>query len=230
MAGVTSGMAQTFKAEILQGGHCFNGTVTTVCTTINNSTAITAIISGSGISVGMGISGTGIPTNAVVAAIVSASAVTSSLQSTASGSPTLTFTGDLYKMALFSAAPNGTYTGGEVGSQNYVGMGSDEVPTGTGYTAAGNLLVNVTPSVNSTQGITTFSVNPSWTTATFSTSGCMIYNTSTRVIGNTSTGSTTETSGRAAAVYYFGTQTVSSGTFTVVMPTAAANTSILQIR
>jgi len=229
MAGVTSGMAQTFKAEILQGGHCFNGTVTTVCTTTNNSTAITAITSGSGISVGMGISGTGIPTNAVVAAIVSASAVTSSLQSTASGSPTLTFTGDLYKMALFIQTPLGTYTGGEVGSWSYSGITTDEV-TGTGYTAAGNLLVNVTPSVNSTQGITTFSVNPSWTTATFSTSGCMIYNTSTRVIGNTSTGSTTETSGRAAAVYYFGTQTVSSGTFTVVMPTAVANTSILQIR
>ena len=229
MAGVTSGMAQTFKAEILQGGHCFNGTVTTVCTTTNNSTAITAITSGSGISVGMGISGTGIPTNAVVAAIVSASAVTSSLQSTASGSPTLTFTGDLYKMALFIQTPLGTYTGGEVGSWSYSGITTDEV-TGTGYTAAGNLLVNVTPSVNGTQGITTFSVNPSWTTATFSTSGCMIYNTSTRVIGNTSTGSTTETSGRAAAVYYFGTQTVSSGTFTVVMPTAVANTSILQIR
>jgi F0F1-type ATP synthase membrane subunit c/vacuolar-type H+-ATPase subunit K len=216
-------MAQTFKAEILQAGHCFNGTVATTGTAGNGVTAITGIAAGAGISVGMAISGTGIAAGSVVSAIVSTTAVTSSLNTTAViTAGALTFTGDLYKMALFAATPNGQYDGSQAGSQNYVGMGSDEV-TGTGYTAAGNLLINVTPSVNTGQGITTFSVNPSWTTATFSTSGCMIYNTSARVISTT-------TVGKAAAVYYFGLQTVSSGTFTVVMPTAAANTSILQIR
>lgn len=223
MAGVTSGMAQTFKAEILQAGHCFNGTVTTTGSAANAAYAITGLAAATGISVGMTISGTGIAAGTVVAAITSTTAITTSIPTTAVISAgTLVFTGDLYRIALFVVTPTGTYDGSQVGSQNYAGMGSDEV-TGTGYTATGNLLINVTPSVNVGQGITTFSVNPSWTTATFSTSGCMIYNSSARVISTTTTG-------RAAAVYFFGTQTVSSGTFTVVMPTYAANTSILQIR
>lgn len=223
MAGVTSGMAQTFKAEILQGGHCFNGTVVTTGTTVNGTTAITAIAAGAGIAVGMGISGPGIPAGAVVATIVSTTAITSSMPSTASGSGVaLTFSGDIYKMALFVQSPVGTYDGSQVGSQNYAGMTADEV-SGAGYTATGVALVNVTPTVNGGQGITSFSVNPSWTSATLSTSGCMIYNTGARVISTT-------TVGKAAAVYFFGTQTVTNGTFTVVLPVAASNLAVLQIR
>ena len=92
--------------------------------------------------------------------------------------------------------------------------------TGTGYVAGGTALTNVDPVASSPSAYTTFSPNPSWTSASFSTAGCMIYN-STQNGPNANPG---------VSVHDFGgTQTVTSGTFTAVMPVAAVGTAILQI-
>jgi hypothetical protein len=114
--------------------------------------------------------------------------------------------------------PAGTYSAASTGYSDITGN-SDEV-TGTGYTAGGTALTNVDPSASSPSAYTTFSPDPSWTSASFSTTGCMIYNT-TQNGPNANAG---------VSVHDFGgTQTVASGTFTAVMPTAAVGTAVLQI-
>jgi hypothetical protein len=99
-------------------------------------------------------------------------------------------------------------------------MGTDET-SGAGYTAGGSALTTVTPSLTSGVGITNFSPNPSWTSASFSAIAGEIYNTSNRLEG---------VANRAISIHDFGgTQTVASGTFTVVMPTANSTAAILRI-
>lgn len=123
-------------------------------------------------------------------------------------------TGNTFKIALIKVSPTGTYGAASTNYSNITGN-SDEV-SGTGYTAGGATLTNVTPTTSGTTAYTTFSPNPSWTSATFSTTACMIYNSSS--------------SNRSVSTYDFGgTQTVTGGTFTVVMPTADASNAVIRV-
>jgi hypothetical protein len=126
-------------------------------------------------------------------------------------------TGHVFKAALIIVAPTGTYGAGSTNYSNITGN-SDEV-TGAGYTAGGfawTAAQNITPSTSGTGAFWSWSVPPSWTSATFSTTGAMIYNSSS---GN-----------KAVAVEYFGgTETVTAGTFTILLPTNGVGTSILQL-
>ncbi len=123
-------------------------------------------------------------------------------------------TGNTFKMALIKNGMAGTYGAATTNYSNVTGS-SDET-SGTGYSAGGVTLTNVTPTSSGTTAYTTFSPNPSWSSASFSCAGCIIYNSSA--------------SNKAVSVHDFGgTQTVSAGTFTVVMPTADASNAILRI-
>jgi hypothetical protein len=126
-------------------------------------------------------------------------------------------TGAVFKCALGIAVPVGTYGAATTNYSNLTGN-SDEV-VGTGYTTGGfawTAAQNITPATTGTQAYWQWTVNPSWTGASFSTSGCIIYNTSA---GN-----------RAVYIGSFGgTQTVSSGTLTLLQPTNGAGTSLLQL-
>ncbi len=122
--------------------------------------------------------------------------------------------GDTFNIALIKATPTGTYSAATTNYAN-VTSNSDEV-TGTGYTAGGIALVNIDPLTSGTSAFTSFSATPTWTTATFSTSGCIIYNTSK--------------SNTAVGVFDFGgVQTVTASTFTVVLPADASGSAIIQI-
>ena len=92
--------------------------------------------------------------------------------------------------------------------------------SGTAYTAGGEALTNVTPVSSSTTAYTDFS-DVSWTDASFTANAALIYNTTT------GTGSSTTDS--VAAIAFGGDKTVSSGTFTIQFPAAAASTAILRI-
>ena len=123
-------------------------------------------------------------------------------------------TGDTFKIALFvsTAAGSGTYG---AATTNYSNMGADQLPTATGYTQTGNTLTSVTPVADGTTAICDFS-DTTWSSATFTTSGALIYNDTA--------------SGAACAVLSFGgDQQVSSGDFTIQFPTAAAATAIIRI-
>ncbi len=123
-------------------------------------------------------------------------------------------TGDTFKIALFVATAAGSGTFGAA-TTNYSDMGADQLPTATGYTQTGNTLVSATPVASGTTAICDFT-DTTWTTATFTTSGALIYNSSA--------------SNAACAVLSFsGDQQVSSGDFTIQFPVAAAATAIIRI-
>lgn len=123
-------------------------------------------------------------------------------------------TGDVFKIALIKAAADGAGTYGAA-TTNYSDLGVDELATGSGYTRDDKVVTAVTPSADGTTAIVDFS-DATWTAATFSTSGALIYNSSK--------------ANRAVAVLSFdGDQVVSSGDFTVQMPAAAAATAIVRV-
>lgn len=128
---------------------------------------------------------------------------------------TLTTGGAMY-LALGIPSPTGTYGTATTNYSNLTGN-SDEVASGGGYTTGGVALTNVTPLNSTTHTYWNLSAtNPSWTSATFSARACLGYNSSK--------------SDKAIYVGDFGgTQTVASGTFTLVQPTNGSTTSMLQL-
>jgi hypothetical protein len=123
-------------------------------------------------------------------------------------------TGNTFKIALFKATAAGSGTFGAA-TTNYSNMSTDELPTATGYTQTGNTLVSATPVADGTTAICDFA-DTSWTSATFTSCGALIYNSTA--------------SGAACAVLSFGgDQQVSSGDFTIQFPTANASTAIIRI-
>jgi hypothetical protein len=125
-----------------------------------------------------------------------------------------TSTGNTFKIALLKATAAGSGTFGAA-TTNYSNLGTDELATATGYTQPGNTLTSITPVASSTTAICDFD-DTSWTSATFTTCGALIYNSTA--------------SGAACAVLSFGgDQTVSSGDFTIQFPVAAAATAIIRI-
>lgn len=88
--------------------------------------------------------------------------------------------------------------------------------SGTNYTAGGVTLTNVDPSTSGTTAMATFSANPTWTSATFTASQALIYNSSA--------------SDKAVAVLDFGgTQTVTTGDFVVYIPAVTSTTALLRL-
>lgn len=226
----TTGVCDSFKVEILQAGHCFNATQSNVAHTATTTAVIAGLASTAGLAVGMTITGTNWPANTVIKSVDSATQVTASAAPTASQA-TSTFTADTMKILLIKSAPVRTFDHTQTnvgtpgtGASSATNVGTDET-SGTGYTSGGIALTNVTPSLSTTTGITNFSPNPSWTSATFSATADIIYNSSTRLGA-----AATPLNGRTVEVNDFaGTQTVSAGTFTILMPTADATNAILRV-
>jgi len=96
---------------------------------------------------------------------------------------------------------------------------SNEI-SGTGYSAGGGTLTNVTPTTSGTTALTDFA-DLTFSSSTLTARGALIYNTTT------SGGSgTTDT----VLVLDFGSdKSSSSGDFTIVFPTADASNAIIRI-
>jgi hypothetical protein len=122
-----------------------------------------------------------------------------------------------FKIALFTAAANINATTTEY----TVGMTGEVSDSGTGYTTGGNtLVISTSPtSGNNSSSVPTAYIsfsNTSWTSATFTTGGALIYNSTQ---GN-----------KSVAVLDFGaTKTVSNDTFQIIFPTPDANSAIVRI-
>ena len=222
---ITTGMAVTFKSELLQASHCFNAAPGSAPTgnLTSASASVSTVSSLTGISIGQAITGTGIPANTTVIAMPSTSSLTLSAAATATNTGvTLTLSGDQMNMALIKSGMAGTYTAATTTNYSTVTGNSDEVANGSGYTTGGVNLGAVTPTNDSTSvAWTSFTPNPSWTSATFSTAGCLIYNTAKRNAG---------VANRAVSVHDFGgTQSVSAGTLTILLPASSNTTAILRL-
>jgi hypothetical protein len=123
-------------------------------------------------------------------------------------------TPNTFKVALYTAAAN-------INTTTTAYTTSGEL-VGTGYTAGGNtLVISTSPtSGNNSSGIPTAYIsfnNTSWTNATFTCRGALIYNST--VSGNPS-----------VAVLDFGSdKTVNNDTFQIIFPTPDANSAIVRI-
>ena len=124
--------------------------------------------------------------------------------------------GSTFKIALIkaNASQSGTYNAATTNYSDVTGN-SDELPATGGYTSGGNTLTNIDPTTSGTTAFVDFA-DTSWTSATFTTRGCIIYNTSQ--------------SNKAVMVIDFGADfSVSGGTFQIQFPTANASDAILRI-
>jgi hypothetical protein len=110
-----------------------------------------------------------------------------------------------YKIALYTASANLDET-----TLAYTSVG--EV-VGTGYTATGNTLtISQVPTSSGVTAYISFS-NVTWTPASFTTRGALIYNSTT---------------GAAVAVLNFGADKTPTTSFTITFPTADATNAIIR--
>ena len=88
--------------------------------------------------------------------------------------------------------------------------------TGTGYTAGGNTLTGASVNLDTTEGIVYVSFNnTSWSSASFTCRGALIYNTSK--------------SNKSVAILNFGSdKTVTSGTFTITFPANTSTSAVIR--
>jgi hypothetical protein len=115
------------------------------------------------------------------------------------------FTTDTFKIALYTA--NAT-----LNQDTTVYTTTGEI-TGTGYTVGGKALV--APTVNASDGTAYISFNNiSWTSASFTVRGALIYNSSR--------------ANRSVAVLDFGSDKVTTSTFTITFPANTSTSAIIR--
>lgn len=120
---------------------------------------------------------------------------------------------DVYKLALYDNSA--TFTAATTAYTT-----SNEVSASGSYSAGGGALTNVTPTTSGTTAFTDFA-DKTYTSATITARGALIYNTQTG--GGSSTTNT-------VVVLDFGSDKSStSGDFQIVFPTAAAGSAIIRI-
>ena len=120
-------------------------------------------------------------------------------------------TGNTFKIALYTSDAT-------LGASTTAYATTNEITntSGSAYTAGGATLISVTPVASSTTAVCDFS-DVSYSSATFTSNGCLIYN-------DTATGDPA-----CVAVAFGSDKTVTSGTFTIQFPTADATNAIIRL-
>ncbi len=118
--------------------------------------------------------------------------------------------GNAFKLALYQSDAS-------LGASTTAYTTSEEITnaSGSAYTAGGKALTSVTPVLDGSTAVCDFA-DISFTSASFTANGCLIYND-------------TQSDKACAVVAFGGDKTVSSGTFTIQFPAAAASTAIIRI-
>ena len=117
-------------------------------------------------------------------------------------------TGNTFKLALYTNSASFTAATTAYTTSNEV--------SGTGYSAGGSALTNVTPTTSSTTALTDFA-DLTFSSATITARGALVYNDSA--------------SGDPSVVVldFGGDKTSTAGDFTIVFPTADASSAIIRI-
>jgi len=120
-------------------------------------------------------------------------------------------TGNTFNLALYDS-------GADLSKTTTAYTTSEEITntSGSAYSAKGNALTSVTPVLDSDTAVCDFA-DTSWTSASFTARGCLIFNDSH------------SSDASVCAIDFGGDKTVTSGTFTVEFPAVAASTAIIQI-
>jgi len=119
-------------------------------------------------------------------------------------------TGDTFKLALYTSSAT-------LGAATTAYAATNEITNdaGSAYSAGGQDLTSTTPVLDSSTAVCDFN-DISWTSASFTANGCLIYNSSK--------------SNKAVCAIAFGAdKTVTTGTFTIQFPTADASNAIVRI-
>jgi len=117
-------------------------------------------------------------------------------------------TGNTFNIALYTNSASFTASTTAYTATNEV--------TGSGYTAKGNALTNVTPTTGGTTAFTDFA-DSTWSTATITARGAMIFN-------DTAAGDPS-----VVILDFGGDKTSTAGEFKIVMPTADSTNAIIRI-
>jgi len=120
-------------------------------------------------------------------------------------------TGNTFNLALYTSSATLSKSTTAFSATNEITNTS-----GTAYTTKGNALTSVTPVLSTDTAVCDFA-DTSWTSASFTANGCLIFNDSH------------SSDASVCAIDFGGDKTVTSGTFTVEFPAAAASTAIIQI-
>lgn len=118
-------------------------------------------------------------------------------------------TGDTFKLALYDNSASFT-------AATTAYTSSNEVANSGTYSAGGGTLTNITPTTSGTTAFADFS-DLSFTSATITAYGALIYN-------DTAAGDPT-----VCVLDFSGAKSSTSGTFTIVFPTADATNAIVRI-
>ena len=118
--------------------------------------------------------------------------------------------GNAFKLALYQSDAS-------LGAGTTAYSTSEEITntSGSAYTAGGKAITSVTPVLDGSTAVCDFA-DISFTSASFTANGCLIYND-------------TQSDKAVCVVAFGGDKTVSSGTFTIQFPAAAASTAIVRI-
>ena len=118
--------------------------------------------------------------------------------------------GNSFKLAMYTSSAS-------MGASTTAYSTSNEISntSGSAYTAGGKALTSVTPVLDGSTAVCDFA-DISFTSASFTANGCLIYND-------------TQSDKAVCVVAFGGDKTVSSGTFTIQFPAAAASTAIVRI-
>jgi hypothetical protein len=118
--------------------------------------------------------------------------------------------GNAFKLALYTSSAS-------MGASTTAYSSSNEISntSGSSYSAGGSTITSVTPVLDGSTAVCDFA-DVSWTSASFTANGCLIYND-------------TQSDKAVCVVAFGGDKTVSSGTFTIQFPAAAAATAIVRI-
>ena len=119
------------------------------------------------------------------------------------------FLANTYKIALYTSSAT-------ISNATTAYTSSGEVASGGGYTTGGNTLtVSTNPTSTGNVAYLSFA-NSSWSAATITAAGALIYNSSFN-------------NAAVASLSFGGDKTSTSGTFTVIFPTADASSAIIRI-
>jgi len=119
--------------------------------------------------------------------------------------------GNTFNLALYTSSADLSKSTTAYSSTNEIANTS-----GSSYSAKGKALTSVTPVLSSDTAVCDFA-NISWTSATFTANGCLIFN-------DTASGDPS-----CCAIAFGGDKTVTSGTFTIEFPAATAGNAIIGI-
>ena len=121
--------------------------------------------------------------------------------------------GSAFKIALYNSSAS-------LGTTTPAYTTTEELATATGYTRPGNTLTNTGVGTTTVTSFTDFS-DTSWTSASFTARGCLIYNSSS-ISGLTANAA-------VCSIDFGGDKSVSSGTFTIQFPTNDASDAIIRL-